>query len=46
MWTIKTFKTREKQQAFIVANSNKYQIVEIFLNNAFGLEIKKLRKMY
>lgn len=46
MWTIKVFKTKEKQQAFLKANQNKYQMIEVFINNAFGLEIKKLIKIY
>lgn len=45
-WTIKTFKTLEQKNKFIENNKSKYQIVEIFINNGYGLEIKKLRKVY
>lgn len=43
MWEIKTFKTKQALDAFVTKNKNKYQIVTIFINNGFGLEIKKNR---
>jgi hypothetical protein len=45
MWQIKTFKTREKQIEWIVKNFNKYQIEEIFIENGYAVEFKKLRQI-
>jgi hypothetical protein len=45
MYTNKVFKTRELMNKWIESNSHKYQIQEIYLNNAYGLEIKKLRQI-
>lgn len=45
MWTTKTFKTREKQLAWIEKNGRNYQIQEVFINNSYGLDVKKLRKI-
>ena len=43
MWETKLFKTQKALDAFVTKNKNKYQIVTIFINNGFGLEIKKNR---
>lgn len=41
MWETKTFKTQKSLNDFVDKNKHKYQIVPIFINNGFGLEIKK-----
>jgi hypothetical protein len=45
MWKIKTFKTLKELNRFKDANKNKFQMVEVFLNNSFGLDCKKLKKI-
>lgn len=44
-WKIKEFKTREKMQEFINKNKNNIQYSEVFINNAYGIEYKKLLKI-
>lgn len=46
MWILKTFKTREKMNNFINKNKNKIQYNEIFVNNAYCIEYRKLRKIF
>jgi hypothetical protein len=46
MWNTKTFKTKEAMKKWIIANDRKTQWQEIFLNNAYGVEFKPLRKVY
>lgn len=46
MWQIKEFKTVESRNAWIKANQAKYQIEIIYLNNSFGVEYKRLRRVY
>jgi hypothetical protein len=46
MWTIKTFKTYESMHQWLEKNSNKIQYTELFINNGYGLEYRKLRKVY
>jgi len=43
MWDTKIFMTSAARNRWINRNSGKYQIVEIFINNAYGVEYKKLR---
>jgi len=43
MWITKIFKTKEAKDKWVARNEHLYQIVEIFVNNAWGLEVKKLR---
>lgn len=45
MWKIKTFKTREKLLDFISKNKNKIQWQELFINNGYAIEYRKLRKI-
>lgn len=45
MWRIKTFKTREKLLDFINKNKGKIQWQELFINNGYALEYRKLRKI-
>ena len=46
MWITKQFKTKEAMRKFIDKNKNKIQYVEIFINNSFGIEYRKLRSVY
>ena len=46
MWEIKIFKTKEQMNNFINKNKNKMQYNEIFINNAYGIEYRKLLKIY
>lgn len=43
MWNTKIFKTYAAMKLWINDNGHKYQIQEIYINNAYGLEYKKLR---
>lgn len=43
MWTIKTFKTLDAMRQFIDRNGHRIQWHEIFVNNAYGIEYRKLR---
>ena len=45
MWQTKVFKTKEKMLAFLEKNQN-VQYQEIFINNAYGIEYRKLRIIY
>lgn len=45
-WKFKTFKTKEQMQNFISKNENKMQYREIFVNNEYAIEYKKLLKIY
>jgi glutaredoxin 2 len=46
MWITKEFKTKEAMQKFIDKNENRIQWVEIFINNSYGIEYRKLRFVY
>lgn len=46
MWRIKEFKTREEMLKFIGKNGNKMQWREIFINNKYAIEYKRLIKIY
>lgn len=45
MWKIKEFKTRQQFENFWNRNKSKYQMVEVFINNAYGIEYKPLLKV-
>ncbi|UTU07690.1 hypothetical protein CcrC1_gp005 [Caulobacter phage C1] len=45
MWEVKTFKTRLAKEAWIARNEARYQIVEIVVANAYGVEFKPLRRI-
>jgi hypothetical protein len=45
MWQIKTFKTRDQMLRWIARNGSNAQWNEIFVNNAFGVEYRRLRKI-
>ena len=46
MWEIKEFKSQESMDKFIEKNYNKIQYTEIFINNGYCIEYRKLRKVY
>jgi len=46
MWMTKISKTRDKFGKWVKAHSHKYQWQEIFVNNAYGVEYRKPRKVY
>ena len=46
MWSTKTFKTKESFDKFWQKNKNKYQMQEVFINNAYGIDYKPLKKIY
>ena len=46
MWKIKEFKTKEEMNKFIEKNGHKIQWHEVFINNSYGIEYKKLIKIY
>jgi hypothetical protein len=43
MWIIKEFKTRESMNKFIARNMGKIQWHELFINNSYAIEYRKLR---
>ena len=46
MWITKVFKTKVAMEKFINKNAGKIQWVEIFINNAYGIEYRKLIRVY
>lgn len=46
MWTIKRFHTQAALDAFIEKIQGAYAYNVLYLNNAYGVEYKKLRKVY
>lgn len=45
MWELKTFKNYDNMIKFINKNKNKIQYNEIFINNGYCIEYKKLKKI-
>lgn len=43
MWNTKIFKSKDAMTEWLVRNDSKVQWVEIFVNNAYGVEYRKLR---
>jgi hypothetical protein len=43
MWKIKEFKTREAMNKFIEKNRNKIQWHEVFIDNSYAIEYRKLK---
>lgn len=43
MWQRKTFKTRARFLAWVDKNDHRMQWVEIFINNGYGVEYRRLR---
>lgn len=46
MWITRNFKKKETMNAFLKKNKEKIQYVEIFVNNAYCIEYRKLRRIY
>jgi len=46
MWQIKTFKTRQALAAWIAKHDASYQWHEVFIENAYGVQCRKLRRIY
>jgi hypothetical protein len=46
MWMTKTFKTREAMNTWLDRNRSRIQFQEIFVENAFGVLYRKLRRIY
>lgn len=45
MWIIKEFRTKAARDAFLAKYARRIQYVEIFVNNRYCLEYRKLRKI-
>lgn len=45
MWKTKIFKTKKAFNDFVTKNQNKYQMTEVFVNNAYAIEYKPLIKI-
>lgn len=46
MWQIKMFDDRAKMVKWVKRNYGKYQMVEVFVNNAWAVEYKPLVWVY
>lgn len=46
MWISRQWKTKEAMNKFLAKNEGKIQWVEVFINNAYGLEYRKLKRVY
>ncbi len=46
MWKFRQFKTKVAYNNFLKRNEGKIQVVEVFVNNAYALEYRKLRRIY
>jgi hypothetical protein len=46
MWQIKRFKTQNAQRAWLQRNYQRIEWREIFVNNAYAIEYRKLRRVY
>ena len=46
MWQTKTFTTQDELKRFLKRNYGKYQFIQIFVNNAYGVEYRPLRRVY
>lgn len=44
-WKIKVFKTKEAMEKWLQRNSHKVQWQEVFVNNAYAIEYRKLVKI-
>ena len=45
MWKNKYFRTKESMNNWLQKNKNKIQYNELFVNNAYGIEYRKLIKI-
>ena len=46
MWTIRKFRTKESMTKFIENNKHRIQYQEVFINNGYAIEYRKLRVVY
>jgi len=46
MWKLKTFKTKEAMKTWVENHKKRCQIVEVFINNGYAVEYRKLFKAY
>jgi hypothetical protein len=46
MWETKTFKTKLAMDAWLFKHCDTIQYNEIYVNNAYGIEFRKLRVVY
>lgn len=46
MWKIRSFRNKENMEKFIEKNKDKIQWQEIFVNNGYAIEYRKLIKIY
>jgi hypothetical protein len=46
MWKTRIFKTKEAMNQFLLRNEGRIQWHEVFINNAYGVEYRKLRWVY
>lgn len=46
MWQVKTFDDRDKMVKWVKRNYGKYQMIEVFVNNAWAVEYRKLVWVY
>ena len=45
-WKIKTFKSKESMSKWLAKNEHKIQWVEVFVNNGYAVEYRRLRRIY
>jgi hypothetical protein len=45
MWQLRKFRSHEAMQQFLTQQAGKIQFVEVFINNAYGIEYRKLRQI-
>lgn len=45
MWQTREFKTEKEMLRFIDKNKNRIQYEIIFINNGYGIEFRKLRRI-
>jgi hypothetical protein len=46
MWEIKKFKKIERMRAWLKAREGQIQYTELFINNGYGVEWRRLREVY
>jgi hypothetical protein len=46
MWKYKYFKTYKSMENFIEKNKNRIQYCEVFINNGYCIEYRKLLRIY
>jgi hypothetical protein len=46
MWLIKVFQSRQAMNEWISKRVNKIQWVEVFINNGYAVEYRRLNRVY